>query len=76
MITTCSTETNLEESKDYKPDSKINSKIARIRFVFSEVLFDMFKDGVSGSWGVELMVVVWLLLKLYCMHSTVVIAKI
>ncbi|GJU19919.1 hypothetical protein Tco_1153261 [Tanacetum coccineum] len=29
-ITTCSTETNLEESKDYEPESKINSKIARI----------------------------------------------
>ncbi|GJV27293.1 retrovirus-related pol polyprotein from transposon TNT 1-94 [Tanacetum coccineum] len=36
-ITTCSTETNLEESKDYEPESKINSKIARIRFVFSGV---------------------------------------
>ncbi|GJR45720.1 hypothetical protein Tco_1313823 [Tanacetum coccineum] len=34
-ITTCSTKTNLEESKEYKPESKINSKIARIRFVFS-----------------------------------------
>ncbi|GJX53679.1 hypothetical protein Tco_0282048 [Tanacetum coccineum] len=32
--TTCSTETNLEESRDYKPESKINSKIARIQFVF------------------------------------------
>ncbi|GJU52037.1 hypothetical protein Tco_1221592 [Tanacetum coccineum] len=36
-ITTCSTETNLEESKDYEPESKINSKIARIQFVFSGV---------------------------------------
>ncbi|GJV32079.1 reverse transcriptase domain-containing protein [Tanacetum coccineum] len=34
-ITTYSTETNLEESRDYKPESKINSKIARIQFVFS-----------------------------------------
>ncbi|GJR21699.1 hypothetical protein Tco_0970226 [Tanacetum coccineum] len=29
-ITTCSAETNLEESKDYEPELKINSKIARI----------------------------------------------
>ncbi|GKA36716.1 hypothetical protein Tco_0723281 [Tanacetum coccineum] len=36
-IATCSTETNLEESKDYEPESKTNSKIARIRFVFSGV---------------------------------------
>ncbi|GJW44348.1 hypothetical protein Tco_0073147 [Tanacetum coccineum] len=33
-ITTCSTETNLEESKDKEPESKINSKIAMIQFVF------------------------------------------
>ncbi|GJZ69094.1 hypothetical protein Tco_0632644 [Tanacetum coccineum] len=31
------TETNLEESKDYDPELKINSKIARIRFVSSGV---------------------------------------
>ncbi|GJT63391.1 hypothetical protein Tco_1006924 [Tanacetum coccineum] len=34
-ITTCSTKTGHEESKDYGPKSKINSKIARIQFVFS-----------------------------------------
>ncbi|GJT83498.1 hypothetical protein Tco_1057840 [Tanacetum coccineum] len=37
-ITTCSTKTDHEESKDYEPESKINSQIARIQFVFSEGL--------------------------------------
>ncbi|GKF31655.1 hypothetical protein Tco_0101453, partial [Tanacetum coccineum] len=36
-ITTCSTETNLDESKGYEPESKINSKIAGIQFIFSGV---------------------------------------
>ncbi|GKB00376.1 hypothetical protein Tco_0828369, partial [Tanacetum coccineum] len=54
-ITTCSTKTNLEELKDYEPESKINSKIARIQFVFSEVI-NMPRATIGGTSLTQLLV--------------------
>ncbi|GJV46238.1 putative ribonuclease H-like domain-containing protein [Tanacetum coccineum] len=50
-ITTCSTETNLKESKDYEPESKINSKqyLTHIDYALWEVIMNGDAPAIASA---------------------------